>query len=187
MRTGASSCARFSSTKPLQVDGKLDDEVYRSVPPIAAHPGGSGHGEPSTEKTEAWVMFDENYIYVSARCYESVPPDKWTANELRRDTNQLRQNDTFGVLIDTFHDRRNGYNFYTNPLGGFADQVVTDEGNPNTDWNPVWEVRTGRFDGGWTVGDGDPVQVDPLQLGREPGVGHPAAARRSAARTSGRT
>ena len=65
--------------------------------------------------------------------------------------NQLRQNDMFGALLDTFHDKRNGFNFYTNPLGAQANQVVTDEGNPNVDWNPVSFVRTGRFDGGWTV------------------------------------
>jgi hypothetical protein len=41
--------------------------------------------------------------------------------------------------------------FYTNPLGALADYLVTDEGNPNLDWNPVWTVRTGRFEGGWTV------------------------------------
>ena len=23
--------------------------------------------------------------------------------------------------------------------------------SPNADWNPIWDVRTGRFDGGWTV------------------------------------
>ncbi len=96
-------------------------------------------------------MFDDNFMYVSCRCWDSAPPDQWTANEMRRDTSQLRQNDMFGVLFDTFHDRRNGFNFYTNPLGAFADQAITDEGNPNVDWNPVWQVRTGRFDGGWTA------------------------------------
>ena len=97
-------------------------------------------------------MFDDElHLRVGQAATTRRRRSKWTANELRRDTNQLRQNDMFGVLLDTFHDRRNGYNFYTNPLGGFADQVVTDEGNPNVDWNPVWEVRTGRFDGGWTV------------------------------------
>src|SRR5207248_2216520 len=75
----------------------------------------------------------------------------WIANEMRRDTNQLRNNDSFGFLIDTFHDGRNGYLFYANPLGGFSDQIVTDESNANPDWNPVWEVRTGRFEGGWTI------------------------------------
>ena len=34
------------------------------------------------------------------------------------------------------------------PIGDFA---ITNEGNPNSDWNPVWDVRTGRFEGGWTV------------------------------------
>ena len=37
------------------------------------------------------------------------------------------------------------------PLGARADQQFTNEGNPNSDWNPVWDVRTGRFDGGWTA------------------------------------
>jgi hypothetical protein len=137
-------------TEPLRVDGQLDEEIYRTVPPVSGFVQSvPREGEPSTEKTDAWVMYDAHYIYVTGRCWESVSPDKWTANEMRRDTNQLRQNDIFGVLFDTFHDRRNGFNFYTNPLGARADQIITDEGNPNTDWNPVWEVRTGRFEGGW--------------------------------------
>ena len=70
---------------------------------------------------------------------------------MRRDSRQLRQNDTFGLMLDTFYDRRNGLTFYTNPLGAIADFETTNEGNPNSDWNPVWDVRTGRFDGGWTV------------------------------------
>jgi hypothetical protein len=137
-------------SEPLRIDGHLEESVYATVPPISDFiQTVPAEGQPSTERTEAWVMFDDNYLYVTGKMYEDVPPEKWTANELRRDTSQLRQNDMFGFLIDTFHDRRNGYNFYANPLGGFADQVVTDEGNPNVDWNPVWEVRTGRFEGGW--------------------------------------
>jgi hypothetical protein len=139
-------------TAPLRVDGRLDDEVYQANPPF----GGMiqvapRYGEESTEKTDVWVTFDENYIYVSARCWDSTPPAQWISNELRRDTNQLRQNDHFGVSFDTFYDRRSGFMFYTNPLGALADYSITDEGSPNTDWNPVWESRTSTFDGGWTV------------------------------------
>jgi hypothetical protein len=137
---------------PLRIDGQLDEEIYSTLKSltdfIQAVPN---EGEVSTERTEAWVMFDDDFIYITGRLWDTAPPDKWVANELRRDTSQLRQNDSFGVLLDTFHDRRNGYHFYTNPLGGFADQIVTDEGNPNVDWNPVWQVRTGRFEGGWTA------------------------------------
>ena len=137
---------------PLTIDGNLDEAVYSENQPvdgfIQAVPA---NGKPVSERTEAWVMYDIEFIYISAKMYDSAPPDKWIANELRRDTSQLRQNDMFGVLLDTFHDGRNGYNFYTNPLGGFTDQLVTDEGNPNADWNPVWNVHAGRFDGGWTT------------------------------------
>ena len=72
-------------------------------------------------------------------------------NELRRDTGGLRNNEHIGVLFDTFYDRRSGFAFYTNPLGARADYSVVDEGGSNTDWNPVWTSKTGRFDGGWTV------------------------------------
>ncbi len=138
--------------QPLVIDGVLDESVYTDVQSI----GGflqtvPNEGQPATERTEAWVAYDDTNFYLACRCWDSAPPENWTANEYRRDTAQLRQNDVFGALLDTFHDRRNGFHFYTNPLGARADQVVANEGNPNSDWNPVWFVRTGRFEGGWTV------------------------------------
>ena len=136
----------------IRLDGVLDEEAYRAVPPITGFlQQVPVEGAPASERTEAWILFDETNVYVSARVHDSAPESEWVANEMRRDTNQLRQNDTFTVFFDTFYDRRNGYNFYTNPLGARADQQFTNEGNPNSDWNPVWDVRTGRFPGGWTV------------------------------------
>jgi len=137
---------------PIDIDGQLDEALYDAT----AHFGDfiqtlPREGEPSTEKSDVWIFYDADKIYVTCRCWDSAPPDEWVANEMRRDGNQLRDNDTFGVMFDTFHDRRNAFAFYTNPLGALADQTYTDEGNPNRDWNSVWEVRTGRFDGGWTV------------------------------------
>ena len=55
------------------------------------------------------------------------------------------------MSFDTYHDRRNAFVFYTTPLGALTDQTYTDEGNPNRDWNQIWDVRTGRFEGGWTA------------------------------------
>ena len=135
---------------PLDVDGLLDEPVYSEVPPldefIQSIPD---EGAPATELTEAWVMFDDENVYVSARVHDSAPESEWVANEMRRDL--IRTNDNFGLIFDTYYDRRNGYFFYVNPLGGFSDIQVTNEGSPNFDWNPVWEVRTGRFEGGWTI------------------------------------
>ncbi len=136
----------------LQLDGLLDEPLYDCVRAIGDFiqlmPD---EGAPATEKTEAWIAFDAESIYISARVWDSAPAADWVVNEMRRDTPQLRDNDGFWVVLDTFHDRRNGLGFYTNPLGALGDFEISNEGNPNSDWNPVWDVRTGRFAGGWTV------------------------------------
>ena len=86
---------------PLRIDGNLDEPVYRENQPIDGFVQAvPANGKPVSERTEAWVMFDDAFIYISAKLYDSAPPDRWIANELRRDTSQLRQNDLFGVLLD---------------------------------------------------------------------------------------
>lgn len=135
-----------------QLDGRLDESLYEDLDPVTGFTQQMPvEGAPATEKTEAWIMFDTMNIYVSARIWDSAPVTDWVANEMRRDTSQLRDNDSFWVAFDTFLDRRNAVTFYTNPLGAIGDFAITNEGNPNSDWNPVWDVRTGRFAGGWTV------------------------------------
>ena len=150
--TGQATIRAIKLTAPLKLDGVLDEEVYAREKPfdglIQVAPD---FGQPATERSDIWVTYDEQNIYVTCRCHDKAPPDQWIVNELRRDTGGLRNNEHFGVLFDTFYDRRSGFAFYTNPLGARADYSVVDEGGSNTDWNPVWTSKTGRFDGGWTV------------------------------------
>ena len=89
-------------------------------------------GIPATERTEAWVMFDDTSLFVGARIWDAAPPSQWTAREMRRDAAQIRDDDTFWVLLDTFYDRRNAVACFTNPLGGIGDFAITNEGNPNS-------------------------------------------------------
>ena len=137
---------------PLQLDGRLDEPVYETVRSITDFIQQlPDEGAPASERTEAWVLFDDDSIYISARCYDSAPPSEWVANEMRRDVIQLRQNDSFS-LLDTFYDQRNGLAFLVTPIGGFSDFAISNEGGRvNTDWNTIWDSRTARFDGGWTV------------------------------------
>ena len=136
----------------IEVDGRLDEPVYETVAPVSDFIQQlPDEGALATERTDAWVMFDDENFYVAGRCWDSAPPSEWVATEMRRDAFNMLNNDLFGFLIDTFYDRRNALLFYANPLGGFVDQALTNEGNPNRDWNPVWDVKTGRFDGGWTI------------------------------------
>ena len=140
-------------TAPLQIDGRLDEPVYETVRSITDFIQQlPDEGALGSERTQAWVLFDDDSIYISARCYDTAPPSAWVANEMRRDVIQLRQNDSFSLMLDTFYDRRNGLAFLVTPIGGFSDFAISNEGGRvNTDWNTIWDSRTDRFDGGWTV------------------------------------
>ena len=135
----------------LDLDGRLDEEIYRTVEAISdlvqIEPDA---GAPATEKTEFWLFFDDTNFYVSARAWHSAPEAEWIANEMRRDSFTLLNNENISFLLDTFYDRRNGVLVTVNPIGGRMDGQVTNERDYNGDWNPIWDVRTGRFEGGWT-------------------------------------
>jgi hypothetical protein len=138
-------------TSPLRIDGHLDEAVYTNVPPmsdfIQVEPNG---GAPATEQTEAWVAFDSDHIYVALRCRDSHP-ERMVANEMRRDNNNMFQNEYVGILFDTFYDRRNALYFATTPIGGRADGQITNEKEYNGDLNPVWDLEVARTDEGWTA------------------------------------
>ena len=151
--------------EPLDVDGALDERIYREVPAasgfIQVLPD---EGEIATEQTEIWVAFDDENLYVSGRCHNAAPESEWVANDMRRDGTGLGQ--YVGILLDTFHDRRNAVELVVNPLGGRMDGQITNERAWNGDWNPVWSVRVGRFDGGWTFEAAIPFKSLRYQPGR---------------------
>ena len=142
----------FRVTEPLDIDGVLDEAFYSRIEPIDAFVQAvpEEDGVPS-ERTEAWISFDDDNVYVSAKVYDSAGPDGWIANEMRRDAAQLRSNDHVAVFLDTYYDRRNALAFSATAIGGFSDFQITNEGNPNMDWNPLWETRSALFEGGWSV------------------------------------
>jgi hypothetical protein len=139
----------YRLTQPLVIDGRLDDSVYHTIQPAPPFRQQEPQvGELATEQTEMWVLFDDRNIYVSARMHDSAP-DRMVADEMRRD-GSLYQNEHFVVVFDTFLDRRTGFFFQTNPLGGVRDALIVDESNANYDWNTVWDVKVHRDETGWT-------------------------------------
>ncbi len=137
--------------QPLRVDGRLDDPLYTLAQPtsgfVQTEPSG---GAPATERTDVWLSFDRDNVYVTMRAWESEP-ERMIVNEMRRDGTNITQNENVAFVLDTFHDRRNGIVFNINPIGGRMDGQISNEGNYSGDWNPVWNLAVGRFEGGWVA------------------------------------
>jgi len=155
--------------EPLRIDGRLDEEIYSQVLPIGDFVQMEPvNGAPATEQTEVWILFDDDNFYVSGKAYDRSP-ERWVLNEMRRDVPNVSMNESVGFSIDTFNDRRNGYLYEVNALGGFLDAQVTNEGMPpNSNWNSVFNVQVGRFDGGWTFEFRVPFWAIRYQPGPDP-------------------
>jgi hypothetical protein len=149
---GRATARAVRLTEPLRIDGNLDEGLYSTVPAISdfvqIEPE---EGRPATEKTEVWVAFDDERMYVSFRNWETAP-DRVVAKEMRRDNNSVWMgDDVVAFIFDTFFDRRNSFAFVLNSIGGRSDAQVFNERQWVGDWNTIWEFQIGRFDGGWTV------------------------------------
>jgi hypothetical protein len=135
---------------PMQIDGALDETLYAEPSMTDLVQVEPALGEPATEKTEIWLGFDRDNVYISFRCWDSRPERRVTKDMRRDGSAMFSGDDVVYFFIDTFYDRRNGATFTINSLGGRSDGQVTGD-QYNGDWNPIYDVAAGRFDGGWTV------------------------------------
>jgi hypothetical protein len=139
---------RATRVMPLAIDGRLEDPAYSEVAPLTEFfQQEPDAGAPVSERTEAWVLFDDNYIYFACRCWDSHA-DRIVANDMRHDSSTLANQDSFSVAFSTFNDQRSGFMFAVTPAGAMRDGTATEE-RANFDWNPVWNGKATRFDGGW--------------------------------------
>jgi hypothetical protein len=139
-------------TAPLKIDGKLDEDVYQTVPSISDFiQQEPQEGAPATEKTELWLFYDDDSFYVVARCWDSHP-ERMIATEMRRDGGRIPRNEDLAFGLDTFFDHRNGYNFEQTPVGGMMDSQIYNDGvTVDSSWNGVEEHAAARFEQGWAV------------------------------------
>ena len=150
--SGSATLRAIRLAGPLRIDGRLDEALYTDVPPISdfiqIEPQ---EGRPATERTDLWLAFDDDNVYVVFRCFETEP-SRVVANEMRRDHSSIwTGDDNVSFAFDTFRDRRNGVEFTVNSIGGRIDGQTTNERQWNGDWNTIWDFSVGRFEGGWIV------------------------------------
>jgi hypothetical protein len=137
--------------RSVRLDGYLDEEAWRAAVPIGplvqTEPA---EGVPPTEATEVRVLVDEARLYVGIRCFDSSP-SAVVVSQLARDS-ELDVDDHVLVVVDPLLDRRNGYFFQVNAAGARSDgQLFNNPEELNYDWDGIWEARTSRDDGGWSV------------------------------------
>ena len=137
------------ATTPPVIDGRDDDPVWRIAPPITAFTQWQPtEGRDPRFRTEAKVAYDAANLYVFVRAFDPHPDSIIKILE-RRDT--FTPSDMIWLFVDSYHDRRTGYEFGVNAAGVKIDQAVYDGGREDVAWDAVWDAAT-RIDSlGWTA------------------------------------
>jgi len=134
--------------KPPVLDGLVNDPVWELAVPIGDFRQREPRsGMPASERTEVRILYDEENLYVAFVLYDR-DPDRVIATQLRRD-DRMRTDDTMAILLDTYHDHRNGFLFRVNPLGTKYDATLTGETQINSEWDEVWEAAAHITERGW--------------------------------------
>ena len=139
------------ATGPISIDGDLGEPDWQSAP-VATHfiQNEPKEGEPATYDTEVRFLYDDANLYFGVVAHDAEPA-KIIVNDLTRDFN-TRSGDIFGLVLDTFHDERNGFMFETNPAGAMFDAQFVNEGREfNQNWDGVWYVKSQVTDAGWVT------------------------------------
>jgi hypothetical protein len=134
---------------PITLDGRLDEAGWVDAPMASRFvQNDPREGEPATFDTEVRLLYDDRALYIGVFA-KDPDPAQIIVNELRKDFNTGNA-DGFQVVIDTFHDERNGYQFAINPMGAKWDAQMSNEGrDTNSNWDGIWDVATRIGDDGW--------------------------------------
>jgi len=131
------------------IDGKDDDAIWKTAPEITKF----RMWRPSEDKdprfkTVAKIAYDAANLYVVVRAYDPHPDSIIKLLE-RRDT--YTASDMVWIFLDSYHDRRTGYEFGVNAAGVKMDLAIYDDGNEDSAWDGVWDAATSIDSLGWVA------------------------------------
>jgi len=148
--------ASRAATPPL-LDGRDADVVWRTAERRADFRTFSPreNGDPAFA-TELAVAHDDRALYIFVRAFDPRP-DSIVRLLSRRDTDGA-PNDQIQLFIDSFHDRRNGFEYIVNAAGVKSDYLLFDDTGFDQSWDGVWEVATHIDSLGWSAEFAIPLQ-----------------------------
>jgi hypothetical protein len=131
------------------IDGKDDDAVWKKAPAysdfLEFQPT---EGKAPRFKTEFKAAYDDRNLYVFVRAYDPHPDSimaALTRRDIRGSADQLK------IMVDSYHDRRSGFEFAVSPSGVKRDYAMYNDSQEDDTWDGIWDVGT-RIDSlGWTA------------------------------------
>lgn len=147
------------ATGPITIDGKLNEPDWLTAEPMMLTQQSPHPGQPTPYITEAKVLIYHDALIFGFHCIDPNPK-AIQSHSLERDGN-FAGDDLLAITLDTFGDKRTGYSFQVNALGGRRDGLISGPGTAyfSTDWDGIWDARTARTPDGWSAEIWIPAQT----------------------------
>ncbi|MFB0566044.1 MAG: DUF5916 domain-containing protein [Candidatus Aminicenantaceae bacterium] len=138
-------------TESITVDGSLVEPIWQNTEVISDFiQFEPERGKSASLITEVRILYDDNFMYIGLLCHDPQP-GQIAARITKRDE-ELDDDDSVSLFLDTFHDRRNCYFFVTNMLGTQLDGRITENGRTReTTWDGIWKSAGQKTDFGWSA------------------------------------
>ncbi|HEY0384557.1 MAG TPA: carbohydrate binding family 9 domain-containing protein, partial [Pyrinomonadaceae bacterium] len=134
--------------KPPVIDGKLDDEVWTHATVFSNfYQFRPGDNIPPSQPTEVLMGYDAKFLYFAFRAHDEAGKVRVTVP--KRD--QVFNDDTVGMYLDTFNDRRRAFILIFNPYGVQADGIFTEDQGEDYSFDLVMDSKGVVTNDGYTV------------------------------------
>ena len=136
---------------PPVIDGRLDDAVWSAAAVVDDfHQSQPIEGAEPTERTEIYLLYDEDALYIGGRFWDSRP-DLIAAGTLRHRSLRLGDDDRIAIVLSPYNDRRSGYKFETNANGVKHEAIYQNVSQNLPVWNTIWDAASTTGADGWTT------------------------------------
>ncbi|MGW8268087.1 MAG: DUF5916 domain-containing protein, partial [Longimicrobiales bacterium] len=138
------------TSEAIHLDGHLTEEAWQLATPARVFTQlDPWEGEPATEDTEVYILYDDDALYIGAILTDSRP----VSTRLGRRDGFLMDSDWLTISLDSYNDNRSGFKFEVNPSGVRGDEALSRGQDRRGDgsWDPVWEAATQITPTGWTA------------------------------------
>ncbi len=143
---------------PIRVDAIADEPIWLEAVPIEiSFEWQPGDNTPAPVQTSVRLVYSDDCLYA---LFQAGDPDPAKIRAFLRDRDQGTEDDQVGLMIDTFNNTRQAFQFRVNAAGVQMDAVFSDlYGFEDWSWDAIWESAARITSEGYTVEVGIPFDA----------------------------
>jgi len=135
----------------ISIDGKLSENAWSSAPRMADFVQITDMESPASQRTEAYLIYDDRFLYVGIKCHEENMENLKYADWHQHD-DPLWNDDCAELFIDPANNMNNYYHIIVNCAGVIYDALSIGVGKARMEnWSSDAEAAVSKAADSWTV------------------------------------